>query len=503
MSDDVLGGGPMENRELSTYPLPAGTTTTWTPAALEEAWRADDRELSHDHAAHLVSGSEGSWIGCIFRVPIAYDAGAVRRALRAWVARHEGLRTTVRPAVDPRADATSPARPEPASPWRRETCVPEGVDVVAGTPVRHAEADGVRAELLETFARVRPTRWPHLLFATVEPDDDRTGFLLAFGADHSVMDGYSQVLWFEEILTLYRRALAGDTDRELARTDAGSHVDFASFDRSLGRLLTRHDAAVVAWRDFLAPDGDPSGPPTFPRYPDPALAEMGETPGPWQESYYAPLLDADQTDAANRWTRSLGTGLQALVIGALAATICEQADTDRLDFVLPVHTRHEARYATAIGWFVGISPVRLDLSGTETLADVVERTQGVMASVKHVAPKPFPRIAELLGVRDAPRFAISYADVRHTPGSKQWEEWEACTLRSPARNAEEVYFWVIRSPQGLGVAARCPSGIVAAERMHALLDAYRDLLRSAVRAQGAGAVRAVPATAGLSERVPA
>ncbi|TYL46266.1 Aureobasidin A1 biosynthesis complex [Nocardioides sp. BGMRC 2183] len=466
----------MEYTEISAYPITGGAITTWAPTAPIEVWRPDDRALSFDHEAHLSGEGDGSWIGSVMWVPLPHDGGAVRRTLRAWIARHEVLRTTV--------------RPDDEGGWRRETCHPGDVDVaVLDRAVLDREA--VLDRLLATFARVRPTAWPHVLFATVEPDApapaaaaEDAGFFLAFGADHSVMDAYSQLLWFEEMVALYRRALAGDTDRELARLDVGSHVDFAAFDRRLGQLVTEHDASVEVWSGFLdraAADG--SGP-TFPPYPDPLLAEQDGAGSSYQQSFSVPVLGSGGARALNDWSRSLGTGLQSVAIAALARAVQEQTGVDQLDVVLPMHTRHEPRYAGSVGWYVGLSPLHLDLNEAASLTDLVRRTHRSVNAVKHLASRPFARIAQLLGVVDVPRFVVSYVDVRHVPGATHWHDWQARTLRSAAPDAAEVYFWIIRDADGLNVSARCPAGAAAAERMEELMTAYhRILARAAAQAR--------------------
>lgn len=486
----------MEYTELTAYDLPDGTVTTWAPVASGGGWRPDERALSYDHEAHLRGPGDGAWIGSVLRVPLRFDAGAVRRTLRAWVARHEVLRTAVRAEAD---DPTGAPR------WSRETCAPAAVDVT----VRSREplpAPAVRARLLAEFATVSPTAWPHVVFATVEPEAGtpaplggaEEGFVLAFGADHSVMDAYSQLLWFDEVVALYARALAGDTDHDLAVLDVGSHVDFAAFDRRLGQLVSARDDAVETWGAFLAGDGEGLA---FPRYPDPAVRPAAPTtprttgaPVPVQQSRSTWVLDAAGTDALGRGCRALGTGLQSAVLGLLARAVERETGSATSDVVVPVHTRHEPRYAGSVGWYVGLCPVHLEAPPDAATADLVRGADHAVAAVKHLAARPFARVAELLGVSDHPRFVVSYVDVRHVPGARHWDAWQARTLRSAAPDADEVYLWIIRSAHGLNVSARCPAGPVPGERLDALGATYARLLADAARELGGGGTteRAVP-----------
>ncbi|MDR6173870.1 hypothetical protein QE364_003572 [Nocardioides zeae] len=472
----------MEYTELSAYPLPAGTTTCWTPRAGVGSWAPDPRELSYDHEAHLACAGAGSWIGSVLRMPFRYDAGALRRTLRAWTVRHEVLRTSVEPVHDASGRRTS---------WSRVTCPPDAVDVDRSAPVS-GTADEARATVLAAFEQIGPQRWPHVLFASIEPEpgaagpDDAPGFTLLFGADHSVMDAYSQLLWFDEVTALYERALAGDSDRELAALDVGSHVDFAAFDRRLGMLVSAEDQAVTAWRGFLGPEL------TFPAYPDPALARRpGDAPdGAVQHSSSTWVLDAERTRAVDALCRAQGTGLQSAVLGLLAGAVRRRTGATSTAFVLPLHTRHEPRYAGSVGWYVGLCPVRIDVADHATTADLVAAAHTAVRASKHLASRPFARVAQLLGVRDAPRFVVSYVDVRRVPGADRWDECQARTLRSAVPDGDEVYLWVIRSEHGLNVSARCPAGAVPAARLADLVACLGDLLDEAAGGAGSALVGA-------------
>lgn len=456
----------MEYTELSAYDLPAGRATVWTPDAPSGAWRSDPRELSYDHEAHLAEDSSGAWIGSALRVPLRHDAGALRRALRAWTGRHEVLRTTVE-----RGDAG----------WGRVTCAADAVDVQPGIPVS-GDADAVRAHVLDAFAGVSPTAWPHVVFAAVEPEADEGGFVLLFGADHSVMDAYSQLLWFGEVVALYERALAGDTDRALAALDVGSHVDFAAFDRRLGMLVSPHDEAVATWRRFLTPaDGEPGGELEFPAYPDPVVRGAELTTGT-QHTTSTWVLDATAADDLNALCRDLGTGFQSAALGLLAEAVRRETGSARSAFVLPVHTRHEPRYAGSVGWYVGLCPVTVDVGAGATTADLVTSAHAAVRSTKHLASRPFARVAQLLGVRSAPRFVVSFVDVRHVPDAHHWAAWDARALRSATPDAHELYVWVIRSAHGVSVSARCTAG--ASERLASLVGTYGRLLGDAARDAG-------------------
>ncbi|MFC8801765.1 condensation domain-containing protein [Promicromonospora sp. NPDC057138] len=479
----------MEYTELSAYDLPAGTVTSWTPRADAGRWQQDPRDLSPGHEAHLRDSEPGSWIGSVLRVPGPYEPEPLRRAIHAWVSRHEVLRTTV--------------TQDDGSGWRRVTAPAEAVtirDLVVGD----LTAAQVGALLPSLLADVSPTAWPHCVMASVLPEpgspgDD--GFVLAFGADHSVMDAYSQLLWFEEIVSLYDAARRGVPDAELRALEVGSHVDFSAEDRKLAMTLAADGEPVRRWLDFLGPDA------AFPRYGTgitrPA-ADAAEAARPQASRSYW-LATVDQTDDLSARSRARGASAQSGVLAAFAHAARRVHGLDRLRFVLPMHTRYAPQHAAAVGWYVGLCPVDLDLSGVDpvlrdvdagqddparvvdgnALADAIERVHAAVSASKPLVRYSFARIAELGGITDGPHFAVSYVDTRFVPGAERWSTWAARTLRSPAYGTDELYLWFLRTHDGLNVSTRYPDTPEA----HAAMDALVEELRTCFRAFGSAGLR--------------
>ena len=466
----------MEYTELSAYDLPAGTVTSWTPRADAGRWQQDPRALSPGHEAHLRDSAPGSWIGSVLRVPGPYEPEPLRRAIHAWVSRHEVLRTTVT------RDA--------GAGWRRVTAPAEAVairDLVVG----RLSGDQVTALLPSLLADVSPTAWPHCVLATVVPAPGSPdgpvgpagGFVLAFGADHSVMDAYSQLLWFEEIVSLYDAARRGVPDAELRTLEVGSHVDFSADDRKLAMTLAADGEPVHRWLDFHGPGA------TFPRndaditHPAADAAEAARR----QASRSEWLATTDQTDDLSARSRARGASAQSGVLALFAHAARRVHGIDRLRFVLPMHTRYAPQHAAAVGWYVGLCPVDLDLDGGGQRG-AVERVHAAVAAGKPLVRYSFARIAELGGITDGPHLAVSYVDTRFVPGAERWSTWDARTLRSPAYGTDELYLWFLRTHDGLNVSTRYPHTPEA----HAAMDALVEELRACFRAFG---------TAGLSEAV--
>jgi len=431
----------VEYTELDQYPLAGGRLTTWEPVVPDHAWRPDDRALSWDHAHHLAGGEDGSWIGSVMHVPAAYDPVHVAAAATAWMLRHEGLRTTV--------------APDPGGGWRRSTTGGEGLEV---RPVEAGEVSpqDAASQISDAFAALTRGSWPHVRLATVHRDG-APGFDVAFGADHSVMDAYSQLVWFAEFTALYDQVRAGAEPASLVDPAIASHVDHAAADRAFGATVDVGHPAALAWREFLAHDGSSGAGLRFPDHPDPAVRMGPVTDGSQpQHSTSTWVAGPTELDRLGALCRDAGTSAQTGALALLLLALRAARGTEAFRFVMPMHTRHDPAHLPAVGWYVGCAPVQVDLAGAEDTADVLARIHAGVAAGKPFVGVPLPRIAEVLELHDHPHFVVSYVDTRHIPGAADWDRLRARTLRSPAYADDEVYLWLVRSHHGLSVSARYP-----------------------------------------------
>lgn len=462
----------MEFTELADYPLPSGSLTEWIPTIGDDAacWSVDARPLTYDHEDHYRRGMSGKpargqspWLGAAFEVHLPFDADAVRRTLRAWMVRHETFRTTVTRSVDSQSNNS----------LIRLTSSGESLDMLPTTVGRLSGGTRVRAHLIELFDnRISPLAWPHCLVATVSGAEAQIagdGFLVVFGADHSVMDAYSMLLAISEIQRLYARELRG-VDPVLP--EIGSHVDFSAHDRVVGGELTTEHQAVEKWQRFLD-----AGNGQFPRFGLPVRPDgINPHAGHQQNGMSTWLLSTEQVGQVNAHCRELGHTVQSAVLAALALAQHALVGDTTLRFVMPVHTRHESQYVESIGWYVGIIPVEVDISRAATFGDCLNAGAEAVSATKGIARYPYPRIAQLLGEQAAPQFVVSYLDVRFVPGAADWERWRGRTLRSGTFSDDEVYLWIARTPVGMTVSARFPGTEVAEAGVRRFVEALGALL---------------------------
>ncbi len=468
----------MHFTELADYPLPDGVVTEWTPAVSDTAaWRPDARPLAFTHEAHLRHSLERSrtagdtapagdaeWIGAVLEIDRAYDPDAFRRTVQRWVARHEALRTTV--------DAVGES-------LARRTIDPSAVTVSDSVVGLRSGADA-HDHLLSYLGRgLSPFRWPHVLIATVSETGfiqvDRGRFLVVFGADHSVMDAYSMLLSVGEIRRLYDHELDA-RDHELP--GIGSHLDYSVHDRRTGDDVTADCEAVAVWDRFLRDSPFPA----FPLLAHPAADSTAGSPGPTRQGALSVSIASPETTAefaarCRRNEASVTAGVAAVV--ALAQRTTEPAtgvDTaGPCRFVMPMHTRYAPEFARAVGWFVGVVPVSVDLDSDHGDTALVAASDSVRA-VAGVESRPWSAIAALLGVVDVPRFVVSYLDLRHVPDSASWPTWQVQPLRSATHSDTEVYLWVLRTHEGLFLSARFPGTDAATAAVHRFVARCRSVV---------------------------
>ncbi|WP_278314594.1 condensation domain-containing protein [Lolliginicoccus levis] len=451
----------MEYTELDQYPLPDGRLTTWTPVVARDAWAPDARPLSSAHREHCDRADRttdrpgrGSWIGSAFRIERPYSAEAMRTLISAWFARHEALRTTVVPA--------------PAG-WARQTVPADAIDAVPVPVTRARTGAEARDFLSEQFeTALSPLAWPHCILATLEPSGDAGSFLCIFGADHSVMDAYSQVIAISELRALYNDIVDG-TSRTTAKT-FGSHLDFAVVEQQACDALAPDAPAVHAWREFLDQHDE-----QFPAF---APVEPATTPSR-QASISRWLLTPDEAHALNTACRANGISSQAGILAALALAHARTSGDTTFSTIMPVHTRVHESWAESMGWFVNIVPLTLSVAHGNDLPGALRSATRALAATKPLALAPFARVAKLLGTTATPRFVVSYVDIRYLPEADRMPDIQGRALRSDSYSSNEVYFWINRTPHGLNVSTRYPSTPQAHQAIEAFLSELTTVLRSA------------------------
>ncbi|WP_019202552.1 condensation domain-containing protein [Tsukamurella sp. 1534] len=469
----------MQFTEIDAYPLRPGELRNWIPRTGPAArWRDDPRATSHVHEAHLrgalsiqrrrhIDGGRESWLGLGIEFDEPLSIPGLRSALRAWIDRHEVLRTHV---------FMEEGKP------RRRSAQTDTVDLKVQTVGTYRSAGPLAEQLLGEFDRATaPLTWPAYLFSTVSREDS---FTLFFAADHSLMDGYSLILSPHELRELYRQAVHGVEARLLP---TGSYVDYSDDDRQTADRATATHPAARMWQEYLTETSFLPSPFPMPLLPPSAKSLAGETlaalsrdpdgvPRLPQAALNFHLLDDER---ANNFTRVCSESGASLVTGVLACMA--KINTD-LGFgpvfrcAVTRHTRDAEQWIAALGWFVGIAPFRLDTTGSRGFGDLAQRAQTEWRRSKAGSTLPYLRIGEVLGGAPPPQFVVSFMDTRSAPGSAVNDDGGAGALRSRDYSIEDVYLWMLRTPSGLHVAARFPGLATASRSVTLYLGALRSML---------------------------
>ncbi|MFD5748077.1 condensation domain-containing protein [Streptomyces sp. NPDC127033] len=419
-------------------------------------------------AEHTPAGA-GHWLACAFDLPPGpVDLDALRAAFEAWGRRHETLRSGFR------GKGTEPERYVVAA---------SAYELVARDAGTYPSGGAVREWLTRRLgATCRPLSWPSYLFAVVVRPGGGTVFC---GFDHCNADAYSLAVAVREIREGYAEAkaagagsgagaLTGAISTGLGSPPAtGSFVDYCAEEAeqaSAARSVDAGDPRVRGWAEFFAGCGG-----TTPAFPLP----LGVPPGARapQGTDTRPLLGADAADAFEARCRAAGGSGFTGVLTAVALAARRLGGGDVLRLCTPLHTRYEARWTHAVGWFTTVAPLTLDLTGVRGIEDGVPAARDAFRAARTLAEVPFAQVLPVLGgaggafrrTRDDV-FMVSYIDYRRLPGSEHHRAANAHHISS-VTTADDAQFWFSRTHEGLFLRSRFPAVPAAATVVGGFADA--------------------------------
>ncbi|MFB8172575.1 condensation domain-containing protein [Kitasatospora purpeofusca] len=415
---------------------------------------ACDVQTSHVRR-HLTAPEVGhGWLATFFDLPGRVDVGALARAWRTWLRRHDALRTWFAP------EDTG---------LERRLLPPEAVTVRPVGHGRRASGEAVRAWMRERFTEaISPVAWPGFVAGAIVRDKSSTLF---FAVDHAHTDGCSLARVFAEIRALYT-AETGGAPALLPRT--GSHLDYCLAEARSNAALDPAHPVATQWVDFLS-RGLPAS----------LALPLGVEPGGRHPSVYetVDLLDLPQAEAFAAACRRTGASFAAGAIGALALAEHELAGTSHYRRLMVAHTRGERRWHAAQGWFVNLVPVEFPVTDCRSFTATATAAHHALGRAQAMAAVSPARVLELhpaaalaLGSTVPP--VLSYVDLRHTPGSRDWTAAGFGVLGSGAP-VGGVSVWLWRLWQGLRLTVAYPDNPVARDSVHRYLHQLRRILEPA------------------------
>jgi hypothetical protein len=424
---------------LDRYALRPGLVVEWTLHPIPSAEPAEDlRAPSYLQEEHLrakallrLSGSTaGSWLATGFDLPGRVDMAAMEAVLLSVIGRHEGLRSGFRLIGDRLGRFTYPQ---------------DQIELrakVVGEFATGAEIADYLEPRFDEATNPLDSALPSLFSCVIRADS--TTVLIA--SDHSRTDGYSIFLAPQEIHEIY--AAYREDRHPAALAEVGSHADFSQAERAKGATIGSEHPGVLVWQDFLDECGG-----SLPEFP----LERGVRPGqlPDWGGLYEPLLTASEADAFESASKLAGGHFLNGLTAAVTIALQEFGAPPDFHTTIPVHTRTHGQWGASLGWYVNSLPVSIRTAGAEQFADVVGAARSALRTALPAVKVPCSRAWELTGAVPLLRNMISFMDLRATPGNEHWNEWNVACIGKPPPG-DHVFFWFIRTLDGLAITAVYP-----------------------------------------------
>ena len=252
--------------------------------------------------------------------------------------------------------------------------------------VAELESEQARAPFdLERDAPLRAT------LARVADDDYR----LVATVHHIVFDGRSLQLFLDELARAYAE-LAHGREPDAAPLDDGLHADANAASADLA-------AGLAYWEARLS--GAPAVLPLPLDHPRPAARRFNGR----RIEFDVPLDVANGLKEVAR-----ARGLSMYMVGLAAFAVLLRRYTHEGDIVIgsPISNRYALERDDVIGYFVNTLPNRVDVSGTPTFSDVLERVRATVLDTLEHAYVPFEKIVEAVqpprSLAHAPIFQVLF-----------------------------------------------------------------------------------------------
>ena len=333
----------------------------------------------------------------------ALDRTALVRALDAIVVRHEALRTTFA-----QVDGSPEQRTAPAAASRFQLIEH---DLIGHDLIKRADADAELDRLMseEAHTTFSLERGPLIRGRLIRlaGQDHGEHHLLLITMHHIVSDGWSMRVLFRELSALYAAHRDG-READLPALPV-QYADYAAWQRQWveGDVL-REQAAW--WAETLA------GAPEVLELPTdhPRPAEMDHA-----GARFDVVLDEALTAALKALSRRQETTLFMTVLAGWAVVLGWLSGREDVVIGTPTANRGRQEIEGLIGFFVNTLALRVDLSGTPTVAELLARVKRRVLDAQHHQDLPFEQVVERLdpvrSLAHHPLFQVMFA-WQNTPG---------------------------------------------------------------------------------------
>ncbi len=418
----------------------------------------------------LEPGSTEYNVPLAWRLTGALDVGALGRALREVVDRHEVLRTAIATDADGQARQLIAPRLAVDLPVL-DTDLPATVARLVRAPFDLARAPLWRAALVRI-----PDKGPDADGDATGTDGDAAQHVLVLVLHHSVADAWSTGVLVRELGACYRAALAG-TPSGLPDLPL-QYADFASWQRQWlrGPVLEEQLGYWRAALDALTPLELPT---------DRPRALVRSTEGAATE-FSVPR------DVAARLRAVAGerqATLFMVLLAGLQVVLARHSGQDDIVVGTPIANRNRPETESLIGFFVNTLVLRTDLSGDPTFAELLTRVRETTLGAYEHQDLPFERLVEeLQPQRDLSRTPLF--QVMLTVNNTEAAEWDLPGLRvepHPFRSEQATCDLAVsfaETPDGLLGSLRYSTALFDADRVRRLGGHLRTVLAAVANDPG-------------------
>ncbi|HET7461859.1 MAG TPA: amino acid adenylation domain-containing protein, partial [Longimicrobium sp.] len=365
-----------ERPVLADFARGVQTAARAEAAAIERVDRTGNVPLSFAQQRLWFLEQMGN-LGSTYHLPLGLrlrgdlDRGALVRSLDRIVARHEALRTTF-PTVE--GEPAQHVAPVEESRFRLvEHDLRASAD--AETELRRLAAD-------EASAPFDLARGPLIRGRLVRMAADDHVLLLTM--HHIVSDGWSMGVLHRELGALYAAFARGQAD-PLPPLPV-QYADYAAWQRRWleGDILQRQ---ADYWRQTL------SGAPELLELPT-------DHPRPARQDFAGASLKVELDEALTAALRALGqrhgATLHMTLLAGWAAVLARLSGQDEVVVGTPSANRGRSEIEGLIGFFVNTLALRVDLSGSPSVAELLGRVKERSLGAQHHQDIPFEQVVELV-----------------------------------------------------------------------------------------------------------
>jgi amino acid adenylation domain-containing protein len=321
------------------------------------------------------------------------DLDLLGRVLTEVMARHEVLRSTVEVTDGIPVQVVHPVTP-----------IPVPVIDISGLDPEERTAE-VRRHYDEEVKRPFPAAETQMMRVTVlrlGPDEHAALLTL----HHCASDGWSLAIVVQEAVALYKAFHEGKS--AALPPPPIQYGDFAAWERA--RLGEERIASEVEhWRQVLA---------DIP----PRLELPADRPYPVHRTFaggdHKVVLPSAVTAALQRWAQDEGMSISMILLAAVSVVLHRYTEQDDLVIGSAVNGRLRSETEQVIGCFANALPLRMKLSRSQTLREILRQAREVVSAAFDHQDIPFDRLIEEFVPRETSQTPLiqMMINVLTTPG---------------------------------------------------------------------------------------